>query len=190
MNRGEFLFKIWRPLCNQEQLCEVICQALSLPHYHKSISGRGSVRFYLIWPDSSNIQEVTVSRKKLWNSDENTFSITCRTTNSRPAAPDCFIREAHRRKLLIIHACTTTAPILLLFPLPLALAAAAAATPSLPSSGCPSHPSLPSFCHHCSVLHRWLPAVTCPSAAGDVTSQHCIFSVYLKSLWSADGLFQ
>lgn len=122
--------------------------------------------------------------------NENTFSITCRTTNSRPAAPDCFIREAHRRKLLIIHACTTTAPILLLFPLPLALAAAAAATPSLPSSGCPSHPSLPSFCHHCSVLHRWLPAVTCPSAAGDVTSQHCIFSVYLKSLWSADGLFQ
>lgn len=79
--------------------------------------------------------------------NENTFSITCRTTNSRPAAPGCFIREAHQRKLLIICACTTT-PILLLFPLPLTLTAAAAATPFLPSSGHPSHSPLPSFCHH------------------------------------------
>lgn len=112
--------------------------------------------------------------------NENMFSITCRTTNSRPAAPGCFIREAHQRKLLIIRACTTTTPILLLFPLPLTLTAAAAATPFPPLIT--HHISLSPAFVTISALHQWLSAVTCPSFARDMNSQHCIFSAYPKSL--------
>lgn len=76
MNRGKFLFKGWNSLHNQEQLSEVICQALTMLHYNELISGRESVKLYLTWPAASNIKEIMISKKKFMISQMRKWSLS------------------------------------------------------------------------------------------------------------------
>lgn len=76
VNRGKFLFKVWNSLHNQEQLSEVICQALTVLHYIKLILDRESVKLYQTWPAASNIKEIMISKKKIMISRKRTWSLS------------------------------------------------------------------------------------------------------------------
>lgn len=190
VNRGKFQLKIWNPFCNQQQHCEVICQALTMLRYYELISGRGSVKLYLTWPDASSVQEVTISRKKWWfpGREHGFYHLQ---NHELSVAPNCFVRKAYWRKSIALYAFLSTPKMLPLSFLPLVLSAAATTPPfisghpaqdspphpplllSLPLRGDPSESSVSGFqlASAQMLLERW---------------QQLIFFLYLKMLQNAD----